>query len=71
MRDDIGGTGGGEKMQAIIATNASAEEIAALVVGLQGRLEDQRSIEDLDEAIHGILLKFAGTSQKHLQPAVR
>ena len=58
-------------MQAIIATNASAEEIAALVVGLQGRLEDQWSIEHLDEAIHGILLKFAGTSQKHLQPAVR
>ena len=54
-----------------IIIKGEAEEIAALVVGLQGRLEDQWSIEDLDEAIHGILLKFAGTSQKHLQPAVR
>lgn len=58
-------------MDAVIVTGASAEEIAALVVGLQGRLEDQWSTEDLDEAIHGILLKFAGTSQKHPQPAVQ
>ena len=58
-------------MKVIIVTDLSIEETVALVVGLQGRLEDQWSIEDLDEAIHGILLKFAGTSQKHLQPAVR
>ena len=60
-----------EVTQMEITIKGDAKEIAALAVGLQGPLEDQWSIEDLDEAIHGILLKFAGTSQKHLQPAVR
>lgn len=54
-----------------ITIKAEAKEIAALVVGLQGRLEDQWSTEYLDGAIHGILLKFAGTSQKYPQPAVQ
>ena len=46
MRDDIGGTGGGEKMQPIIATNASAEEIAALVLAVQ-----RRRAEDVAEEV--------------------
>ena len=47
-------------MNVIIAFNASAKEIAALVVGLQGRHEIQVPTGDLAEAIRDTLLESAG-----------
>ena len=47
-------------MDVIIAFNASAKEIAALVVGLQGRHEIQVPTGDLAEAIRDTLLESAG-----------